>query len=650
MCGIAGVVLEGEGAISPELLHQMLHSIRHRGPDDEGIYCAGPVGLGAVRLSILDLSPAGHQPMANEDETLWLVYNGELYNFRELKKDLERQGHRFRSQTDTEVVLHAYESEGVDCVKRFNGMFAFALWDSKRRRLFCARDPLGVKPFYYYFDGRRLVFASEIKAILQDPKVPRQIYLPGLNNYFTFAHSVAPETLYERIWKLPPGHFFIWENGKLRFQNYWDVPEEEKRTRRSPREHVEEVRTLLREAVRMQMVSDVPVGVFLSGGIDSSSVLAFASEFSSRPVKTFSVGFQDATYSELGDARLVAERFGADHNELIITPQDVPPILEKLAWHYDEPFADSAAIPVYLLSRFARESVVVVLTGEGGDEIFGGYRRYTAEQYASLYHTVLPSLARKGIRQLVSLLPGFRRGKKFVQAMSVTKPADRYAEWLTTFDDLMKRQLFNPEVYDLLCKTEPRASIRSYYGRFHSLTDQLLYVDLKVWLPDTYLEKMDKASMARSLEARVPLLDHRLVELAFELPPRLRIRRFQRKVVLRQAMKDILPPQILRKPKYGFTAPTDYWFRTSLRAYVNEVLSDGFWGRTGLFNTAYINRLITLHQQGKEVLDYHIYLLIAFAHWYHVYMANGLRLDDGSSCSRDTLQVLQAKAGTVREQ
>jgi asparagine synthase (glutamine-hydrolysing) len=619
MCGIVGIITAQDEAVSPELLTQMVRVIEHRGPDDQGIYCAGSVGLGNVRLSILDLTDAGHQPMTNDDRSLWLVYNGEIYNFQELRRNLEQKGHHFHSRTDTEVILHAYEEYGEACLELFNGIFAFALWDVKNRRLFCARDRLGVKPFYYYSGERRFVFASEIKAILEDTLVPRRINMAGLNNYFTFGRATSPTTIYEGIRKLLPGHYLLLENGKLSIHRYWDLESVDPDAVAQERNVADEVRQFIHDSVGMQMVSDVPVGVFLSGGLDSSAVLAFASEFSNQPMKTFAVGFEDSQFSELADARLVAQTFGADHHELIISPRDVPPILEKLAWHYDEPFGDTAAIPVYLLSQYARQSVTVALTGEGGDELFGGYRRYVAEQYSKLFQ-LLPVAAQKLLQRSVGFLPRLRRLKKLLQAMSVADPADRYEEWLSVYDKDAKNQLFRREVCESLPGTNRNPEMRASYEKFPALVNRLLYTDVKNLLPDGYLEKMDKATMAFGLEARVPLLDHRLVELAFRVPPSLKVNLRKTKIVLRQAMANVLPPRILNKPKYGFTAPTDYWFRTSLKSYLTEILKDPIMDRIGLFNAAYISKLLDLHLSGTEIVDTRIYLLVAFVNWYKVYM------------------------------
>jgi len=617
MCGIAGEIAI-EGALTTELLQSRIRSIGHRGPDDSGIYKNGRVGLANCRLSVIDLSPHGHQPMTNEDQSVWLAYNGEIYNFRELRESLERRGHVFRSHTDSEVIVHAYEEYGEDCVQRFNGMFAFAIWDKRQQKLFCARDRVGIKPFYY-LDQRRMVFASEIKAIVEDRTVPREIDLSGLHNYFSFGHSLGPTTIYKNIRKLMPGHTLVWQDGVAHIRKYWDVPPESTNGLRPARQYEEELVELLRDAVRLQMVSDVPLGVFLSGGLDSSAMVAMASQFSDRPVKTFSVGFEGAAYNELSDARIVAKHFGTDHQELMIGPQEVVPVLDKLAWHFDEPFADTAAIPVYLLSRMARQSVTVVLTGEGGDELFGGYRRYLAEQYSRIFSR-LPGFSRSALGDAIGMLPRLRRTKKLLNAMSVADPAQRYASWLLAFDEGMKSQLFHPDVWRELQATDPYAAFREHYYRREKLVDRLLDVDLHVWLPDTYLEKMDKSTMATSLESRVPLLDHRLVEFAFRVPPELKVSRSELKIIMRRAMRGILPQQILEKPKRGFTAPTDVWFRTVLKDFVSSVLSDSTVVGSGFFNRDYIQRLLKLHLEGREVLDWPIYSIVAFATWHRAYM------------------------------
>lgn len=619
MCGIAGFVLPNHEESCRLLLKRMIGSIRHRGPDDEGLYCNELVGLAACRLSVIDLSPMGHQPMTNEDGSLWLAYNGEIYNFSELRKDLTSRGHRFRSEADTEVVLHAYEEYGIDCLEKFNGMYAFALWDAGRRRLFCARDRMGIKPFYYYESAGRFVFSSEIKAILQDSNVPREINPVGLNNYLSFGHAIAPQTIYKGIQKLLPGHYLLLEEGNLSDHVYWDLGKITPESLRSLEEYAQEVKELLRDSVRLQMVSDVPVGVFLSGGLDSSAVVAFASQIASRPVKTFSVGFEGGSHNELPDAQIVARHFETEHHELLISQQDIIPVLEKLAWHFDEPFADTAAIPVYLLSQYARRSVTVVLTGEGGDEIFGGYRRYVAEQYSHLFQK-LPPICRRLAETGTEYLPRLRRTKKLLRTMSIVDPAERYAGWLLMFERNMMRSLLQPDVYESLRNTDPYAAFRENYSMSDMLVNRMLKVDAKTWLPDTYLEKMDKATMANSLEGRVPLLDHRLVELAFRLPPQMKVGKDRMKIILRQAMSGVLPKSTLNKRKRGFTAPTDRWFRTGLKEFVRSVLCDGVLQRTGLFNMSFIDEMLRSHSEGKEVWDWPLFSLMAFALWHHAFM------------------------------
>ena len=621
MCGFAGVLTSEQESVSEHLLQAMVRVLAHRGPDDCGFYRDLHLGLVNSRLSILDLSQLGHLPMGNEAGDIWVAYNGEIYNFKELREELENRGHRFRSRTDTEVLLHAYEEYGEDCVRRLNGMFAFALWDSRNRKLLCARDRLGIKPLYYYWNSDRLVFASEIKAILQDETVQRSINPLALKNYFNFAHSVAPDTIYKGIKKLLPGHYLVVQKGALTLSPYWDVPEgDEVTTTGSLEDYAEEVGFLIRDSVRSQMVSDVPVGVFLSGGMDSSTVVAFSSEFSSEPLKTFSVGFDGADYDELGDARAVSQHYHTDHHELIVGPEDARLVLEKLAWHYDEPFSDTAAIPLYILSRLAKKTVSVVLAGDGGDELFGGYRRYLAEQYSDRYHRWVPSFFRDLILRTTGRLPGMRDSKKLVRSMSVVDPVKRYTAWLSCFDSAAMQRLFSPEFLRYLSESNSKDVYGRYYRRFRSVANSCMYVDLKTWLPDAFLEKFDKATMAASLEGRVPLLDHRLVELAFRIPAQMKIKGSRSKIVLREAMRGHLPPRILQKRKIGFTAPMHRWFRRSLKNYIAEVLSDGLLDRTGFFNVRNIKALLRSHLRGTEVLDQQIYTLLFFVLWYRQYM------------------------------
>lgn len=635
MCGICGKInLKGE-PIDKGLIYEMCSVLSHRGPDDEGLYLDGNIGLGHRRLSIIDLA-GGHQPLSNEDGAIWIVYNGEIYNFLELKAQLLSRGHQFTTLSDTEVIVHAYEEYGFSCVSKFNGMFAFAIWDKRKKILFIARDRLGIKPLYYYLDSEKFLFASELKGILADSSVPRKIDYKGLNNFFTFCHAVAPDTIYSGIKKLLPGHFLIYQDGKaclspndgrqVRIEEYWDVLNGTEpvhyESRLSEAEYAEEVYRLLQTSVRRRLISDVPLGVFLSGGIDSSAIVGLMSQMVSQPVNTFSVGFEiGGAYNELADAAIVAKHFGTEHHELLVKEANLVELLNKLVYHYDEPFGDAACFPTYLVSEFARKSVKVALSGEGGDELFGGYRRYSAERF-SQYYQKLPTFLRDGfIRKLVSSIPRFRRLKKAIAAMSVKEPEVRYASWLVVFSDEMKRELFTAELNELIKELDSFEVYRKYYNeKDGDLIDRLLYTDEKTWLVDTYLEKVDKASMAVSLEARVPFLDHQLVEFAATIPSKYKIKGFTMKYILKKAMRGLLPESVIKKPKHGFSVPTDPWFRGKLKEYVFEVLFDSQARKRGYFNYPYIEKLYREHLDGKEVYDFHLWLLLNFELWHRTFM------------------------------
>ncbi len=642
MCGICGVYnFRDNQPVQEQLLQRMCDAIGHRGPDDEGIYTDGNIGLGNRRLSIIDLA-TGHQPMSNEacaeqgrsDGSVWVVHNGEIYNYRELMGALKARGHRFSTASDPEVIVHAYEEYGIECVHRLTGMFAFAIYDrrptagGKSPRLFLARDRLGIKPLYYYLDGRRLIFASEIKAILADSSVPRQINYKGLNNFFTYGHAVAPDTIYQGIKKLLPGHYLRCDNGEIQVKEYWDLYPDEGQGNEAAESlteagYADRVYELLQDSVRYRLVSDVPLGAFLSGGIDSSTVVGLMSTLMDQPVKTFSVGFEiGGAYSELDDARLVAEYFKTDHHELRVKSSELVDALQKLVYQYDEPFGDAACFPTYLVSKFARDYVKVALTGEGGDEIFGGYRRYLAERLSPLYQSLPLFLREKVVAKAVHSLPRFRRLKKAVSAMSVPSPDVRYGSWLTVFDDEMKMELFSAQVQELTRRYDSFEVYRRYYNRNGSLDllGKLMYTDLKTWLPDTYLEKTDKASMAVGLEARVPFLDHQLVEFAAQMPSRYKINGLTTKYILKKAMRRLLPKSVLRKRKHGFAVPTDPWFRGELKDFVFEILMDERTRSRGYFDFDYIEKLYKLHDSGKEVYDSQLWLLLNFELWHRGFM------------------------------
>jgi asparagine synthase (glutamine-hydrolysing) len=626
MCGIYGHLTSSE--LSIRRAEEATNFLSHRGPDERGTTLLGNVFLGMRRLSIIDLS-GGRQPIWNEDQTCCIVYNGELYNFHDLRPELESRGHLFRTRSDTEVILHAFEEWGPDCLRRFNGMFAFAIWDRGANYLFLARDRIGEKPLYYYHDRNRLIFASEIKAILADPVVPRRLNPRGLANFLCFGHAVAPETIYQGIYKLLPGHYLIARHPQVRITRYWEVGDEPQMPVGSiltESEYAERILSLLDDSVRRRMVADVSVGAFLSGGVDSSAIVALMNRHASVPAKTFSLGFSmGGAYNELSDAKVVAKYLGTEHYELYAEHVDLIQTLRTLVYHYDEPFADAAAFPLYLLSRFARERVKVVLSGDGGDELFGGYRRYAVDRFASLYQRLPPALTKNLIPMMAGKLPRLRRTKRAFRALCLADPARRYASWLTVFTPEMQAGLLGTDLRAAVGDYDP---VVPYLGYYHALNgnyasdhlNRLMYVDLKTLLVDGYMEKLDKATMACSLEARVPLLDYRLVELAFQIPGRFKIGGSSLKRILKRAVRNLVPASVLRKSKHGFAVPIDPWFRGELKNFAFDVLLDGRTRQRGYFNMDFIERLWREHVSGRHVRADHLWLLLNFELWHRVYL------------------------------
>ena len=626
MCGIYGDLrFDGEPVDRATGLEAM-DLLSHRGPDSRGSWSEGNIFLGMRRLSIIDLD-SGDQPIWNERESMCIVYNGELYNFLDLRPRLEGLGHRFRTQSDTEVVLHAFEEWGSDCLKRFNGMFAFAIWDRRRQSLFLARDRIGEKPLYYRWDGKRLTFGSELKAIVSDPSIPREVDPAGLANYLMFSHAVAPQTIYKDIYKLRPGHFLEAQAGAVSTRKYWDVGDEPQPGLEETASEADLTRRILElvdDSVRRRMVADVPVGAFLSGGVDSSGVAALMQKHATRPVKTFSLGFKDfPAYNELNDSRRVAEYLGTEHYELEVDHLDWIDTSETLVYHYDEPFNDAARYPLYLLSRFARQQVKVALAGDGGDELFGGYRRYAAEQIPDLFQPLLSTFS--GFTRLVQYLPRLRRIKQALNAFPIQDPTVRYASWLQVFDPDLQAKLLKPEVLQAASGHDLYKLRETHYRHLKpplaaDHLNRLMYTDFKTLLVDCYMEKTDKASMACGLEVRLPLLDHRLVELAFQIPSRHKIRGWSTKRILKKSFSGPVPPSVLKKPKQGFSVPTDPWFRGVLKDYVQDMLLGPRARSRGFFEISFVERLLKEHVEGRHVWDRHLGVLLNFELWCQIYL------------------------------
>ncbi|NOT34365.1 MAG: asparagine synthase (glutamine-hydrolyzing) [Candidatus Eisenbacteria bacterium] len=616
MCGIAGVFDPAGGRPAAEWLDQACARLAHRGPDDDGVHLEDGVGLAFRRLAIVDLA-TGAQPLSNETGDVWIVFNGEIYNHVELRRELEGHGHRYRTLSDTESIVHGYEQWGDAVVEHLRGMFAFAIWDRPRRRLLCARDRLGIKPLYFTRAQGRVLFASEIKALFAFPGVERRVRVPSLVEHLTLRYTAAPDTLFDGIEKLPPGHLLIAEASGITTRRFWDVAWEPK-LEIGEADALTEVESRLREAVRLRLMSEVPLGALLSGGVDSSLIVSFMSELVDRPVQTFSVGFDaPGPYSELPFARRVAEHCRTDHREIMVTAADLLRELPRLVWHQDEPLSEPAAIPTYLVSQLARETVTVVLTGEGGDELFAGYPKYAVEPWArtlSRWPAALRSVVLDGF---VDRLPfGFRKLQVVARSARFRDEAERLSSWFAGFAGEERRRLLAPEL-----AVHDRAGAAAF-GRMLAETtarrplDRMLDVDRRLWLPDDLLMKMDKMSMAASIEARVPLLDHPLVEWAARLPDRLKVRGLTGKWLLKQLAYRRLPHEIIDRPKVGFTVPLSPWFRGPLRELVADtLLSPTCLGR-GYWRPDALRAVVEDHLSGRRDRARELWTLLTLELWH----------------------------------
>ncbi len=624
MCGIYGLLQLDGTAARREALRGMAQRTVHRGPDDEGAYADGPLALGMRRLSIIDLA-GGHQPLSNEDGTLWLVANGEIYNYRELRRELAAQGHRFKTESDCETLLHLYEAHGDAFLDRVNGMFAFALWDAPRKRLLIARDRLGVKPLYLWQDSRRLAFASEAKALFALPGIRAEVDRLSLRSYLSLGYVPSPQSIFRGVRKLPPATLLTIEDGYIVERRYWRAPADVDRTR-SEAAWIGDVRARLEESVKSQMVSDVPIGAFLSGGIDSSAVVAFMTAHSDRPVKTYSIGFTggdaEAYYNELPYARQIAQRFGTDHHEILVRP-DVVSLLPRLLWHMDEPIADTAFITTYLVSEFARRDVTVILSGVGGDELFGGYRRYLGNHYQARFDR-LPASLRKAALALGDKLPSDRhspllnsaRLAKAFLASAGLPLEQRYRSYVEVFSD--------EEAAQLLCES-PSTAADPLAAAFRDATssdalNRMFSVDADTQLPDDLLMLTDKMSMAVSLECRVPLLDHELVELAARIPEELKMRGGRLKHVMKAALSTVLPRDILERKKRGFGTPMGAWLKGDLAPLLRELLSEASVEARGLFRYPAVAALINAHGANRIDGTDRLLALLNFEIWARIYV------------------------------
>jgi asparagine synthase (glutamine-hydrolysing) len=623
MCGIAGILRFDGRCADAGLLAAMTAAVAHRGPDGSGHYVDGPVGLGHRRLAIIDLSDAASQPLSNEDGTIRVSYNGEIYNFAEIRVELEARGHRFRSHTDSEVIVHAYEEWGPDCVARFNGMFAFALWDSRQQRLWLVRDRLGVKPLFYALlpDGVR--FGSEVKAVLSDPAVERRIDVDALHTFLTFNYVPAPDTVFRQVRQVEPGHYLLIDrSGAVRDVQYWDVIYGEPEAAPAQR-YVEELSALLSDSVRLRLVSDVPLGVFLSGGVDSSGVAYWMSKHQPSPVRSFSVGFAHDSHDERAYARQVARTIGAEHHEAVVEG-DVASLLEAIVRHAEEPTADSSMVGVYRLAELARRHVTVVLSGDGADEIFAGYETYQAHYLHRLWRRLLPRVVRRAVVAplVASLRPSdakvgvAEKLTRFVAAGDLDAD-DAHASWRRIFDEDTRRRLLAP------LGAGPSRDPLDVYRRAFAATkarhplDRMLYVDTKVYLPSDMLVKVDRMTMAHGLEAREPYLDYRLVEFAARVPPSLKLRRFRnKKHVLKAALDGRVPREALHRKKQGFNMPKSRWIRDELRPFVTDLLAAPRLRRQGLLDPAVVSSIVDDHLAQRRDNSHQIWSLLVLSSWF----------------------------------
>ena len=630
MCGIVGVIdpSASRAQIQP-IVRRMAGAIVHRGPDDDGFFGADGVGLGMRRLSIIDLA-GGQQPIYNEDGRLALVFNGEIYNYRELRAQLQGQGHRFRTESDTEVIVHLYEEHGDACVHHLRGMFAFALWDKSRRRLLVARDRLGIKPLYYVQAGERLIFGSEIKALLQHPAVDARLDLEGLSGYLSLKYVPAPHTLFAGVRSLPPGHALTWSAGGPTVRRYWDLSFAQQRNgHHSEAEYAEELATLLRDSVRLRLRSDVPFGAFLSGGVDSSTIVAYMSELLDEPVKTFTVGFaaQGGTQSELPYARLIAEQYRTDHHEIFVSARDFVDKAEKVIWHLDQPIADQATVATLMVAELAAEHVKMVLTGEGGDELFAGYARYSGERLSPIFRA-LPGALKPLLLNASRHLPGLRgrRPQIALHALAQASEAARLTNWFPLFNSEAKQRLLAPALaHELRCAASEDAAA-AVVAQTLAQTDaraplnRMLYADSKLWLPDYLLLRGDKLTMAASLEARVPLLDHKLVEFAATLPPHLKLNGLTRKYLLKRVSGQVIPEAIIQRKKEGFPIPIGHWLRTEARDFLHDLLSPTTLRRRGLFDADFVAKLLQENESGAANHSLLLWGLASVELWQQIFL------------------------------
>ncbi len=626
MCGITGFISDDREAPIREReirLDEMCKVIMHRGPDEQGATVEGRAAFGMRRLSIIDLK-TGQQPIYNEDGSKFIVFNGEIYNYRELKKELEARGYRFKTNSDTETIIHAYEEFGEDCVKKLRGMFAFAIWDKKEESLFIARDRVGKKPlFYSILPNGNFVFGSELKSLLTHGETSKDIDYAALDSYLTFGYVPEEFCIFRDVKKLPPGHFLVFKNRKISIVEYWDFKFEANTEPKSEVRCIEELREKIRDAVRVRLISDVPLGAFLSGGVDSSAVVGMMSEILEEPVKTFSIGFNEDSFDELKYARIAAKRFRTDHHEFIVTP-DLVEVVDELVWHFDEPFADSSALPTYMVSKMARDFVTVVLSGDGGDELFAGYTRYVVDKKRSGLEK-LPKAIRQGLLQPVSeALPHGARGKNFLYNTSLDA-IDRYVDSISQFGKLKKNEFYSESLKGHISGVSGLAG--NVYRRIAegvstgNPIDNLLYLDSKTYLPGDILTKVDRMSMATSLEARVPLLDQELIDfVAGSIPAEMKLRGLETKYIFKKALEGLVPREILYREKQGFGVPINEWINDQLKDRIRGTLTEKRTLERGYFERRYLDVLLSEHSTGRRDHSHSLWVLWMLELWHRKFI------------------------------
>ncbi len=621
MCGIAGFIEQEKNLPTVErevLLDKMCKIITHRGPDEQGTIVKNKAALGMRRLSIIDLK-SGQQPIFDCSGNLAIVFNGEIYNYQSLKKDLESRGHHFKTNSDTETIVHAYEEFGADCVQHLRGMFAFAIYDFAQENLFIARDRVGKKPLFYSLtDAGNFVFGSELKVLLEHGEISKEIDFSALDSYLTFGYVPEEFCIFKGVHKLAPGHFLLFKNGEITTRKYWDFDYSEKSEIKTEAEYIEVLREKIKEAVKIRLISEVPLGAFLSGGVDSSSIVGMMSQISDAPVKTFSIGFNEDTFNELKFARVAAKHFNTEHHEFIVTP-DLVEIVDDLVWHFDEPFADSSALPTFMVAKMARDFVTVVLSGDGGDELFAGYTRYAKDKKRSGLEK-LPRVIRQNLlKPLSRILPHGAKGKNFLYNSSLDA-VDRYIDSISHFGNLKKIELYSNNLRENLNGQfgQAEAVFRQIADSVSSANqiDKLLYLDSKTYLPSDILTKVDRMTMATSLEARVPLLDHELIEFVQTIPAELKLKGTETKYIFKKAMEGIVPHEILYREKQGFGVPINEWINSQLKDRIHGILSEKRTIERGYFEPKYIKILLDEHTKNRRDHSHSLWILWMLELWH----------------------------------